>query len=55
MNWPVIFHRACLVMWLAYAVAWAIGYLDWKLVLAYTVVVTVAWAETGNVEFDVSR
>jgi hypothetical protein len=51
-NWPGLLHKCCLVLWLAYASAWAIGYLDWWIVVAYTAIVTVAWAETGNERWE---
>jgi hypothetical protein len=33
-----------------YAVCWRLGLIAWWMVLVYSMVVTVAWAETGNRE-----
>ncbi len=37
-------------MMAAYVVCWRLGLIAWWLVLVYSMVVTVAWAETGNRE-----
>jgi hypothetical protein len=34
----------------AYVVCWRLGLIAWWMVLVYSLVVTVAWAETGNRE-----
>ena len=52
MTARVVFHRLVLALWLIYLAAWASGYLVWWMVVAYTAVVTVAWAETGNERWE---
>lgn len=47
-----IFHRMAFALWLIYLAAWASGYLVWWMVVAYTAVCTVAWAETGNERWE---
>jgi hypothetical protein len=45
-----ILPRLALLLWVAYCACWAAGLIAWWIVLLYSIVVTVAWAEGGERE-----